>query len=264
MDKIRNLLLIMVMAAVLTIPSVASAESEKMPLFVDDADLVSSKQEQEIAEELRRISKEQKMDVVIITMDSCKGEAAEDLADDLFDYGGYGQGEEMDGILLLVTEEDRQWHISTTGYGITAFTDAGLEFLSKKFLPYMKDDEYEQAFREYASWCDLFIAEARAGHPFDTGHMPKEKLAKKWMLYDLLIGIALVFAFALFRASRMKSIVMQRSAGDYERPGSMVLTRSNDNFVNRTTTSRTIETSSGSSVHEGSSGREHGGTGGSF
>ena len=60
-------------------------------------------------------------------------------ADDLYDYCQYGYGPDMDGVLLLVSVGDRKWHISTCGYGITAFTDAGIQYLGEQMTPFMAD-----------------------------------------------------------------------------------------------------------------------------
>ena len=61
------------------------------------------------------------------------------FADDLYDYCQYGYGPDMDGVLLLVSVGDRKWHISTCGYGITAFTDAGIQYLGEQMTPFMAD-----------------------------------------------------------------------------------------------------------------------------
>jgi hypothetical protein len=45
---------------------------------------------------------------------------------------GIDVGENRDGVLLLVSTGDRKWHISTCGYGITAFTDAGIQYLGEQ------------------------------------------------------------------------------------------------------------------------------------
>lgn len=61
-----------------------------------------------------------------------KSGKANDLftADDFYDYNGYGYGEEGDGIIFLISMEERKWQISTCGFGITAFTDAGQEYMA--------------------------------------------------------------------------------------------------------------------------------------
>ena len=100
------------------------------------------------------------MDIVVVTTDSLEGYTPQEYADNVFDYCGYGVGDNRDGLLLLVSIEDNDWHISTSGYAITAFTDAGIEYMSEQFLPYLSDGEYYKAFSTYADLCDQFITQA--------------------------------------------------------------------------------------------------------
>ena len=67
----------------------------------------------------------------------------------------------------LVSVGDRKWHISTCGYGITAFTDAGIQYLGEQMTPFMADGDYAGAFRTFVQWSDTYIDAARAGHPYD-------------------------------------------------------------------------------------------------
>lgn len=142
------------------------------PLLVDEADLLKPDQEKALLAKLKDVSKRQKCDVVVVTVKSLEGKSAQDFADDYFDYNGYGQGKNHDGVLFLISMVERKWHISTTGYGITAFTDAGLDYLSKQFLPDLKDGDYNAAFTTYAEQCDEFLTQARKGQPYDVKKSP--------------------------------------------------------------------------------------------
>ena len=114
-----------------------------LPRLVDEADVLTVEEEADVLEKLDEISERQQFDVVIACINSLGGESAQDYADDFYDYNGYGFGEEKDGTLLLVSMEEREWYISTCGYGITAITDAGVSYLSDQFLPEMSDGNYE-------------------------------------------------------------------------------------------------------------------------
>lgn len=129
--------------------------------LVDEANLLTTTEAASLEKELEEISNRQGVDVVVVTMNSTNGQDVMDVADDYYDYGGYRD----DGILLLISMEERDWWISTAGYGITAVTDARLEYMADSFLPYLSDGEYAQAFREYARLCDEFITTAKNGEP---------------------------------------------------------------------------------------------------
>ena len=265
--NLKTFILSLILIFTITIPVTVSAFAEDHPSrLVDQSDILTQDEKTELEGILNEISDRQKMDVVVVTTPTLEGKTIADYANDFFDYNGYGYGPKKDGILLLLSTSDRNWQISTSGYGITVFTNDGLSYLSEKFLPYLSDDEYLMAFETYARWCDDYITEASENRPYDTTNMPKEKPGMKWIFYSLLIGFTISFIIAMIKRSSMKSIVQQHSAQQYTRPGSFQITYKNDRFIRTYTTSRRIETKSdsGSSTNTGSSGNSHGGTGGRY
>ena len=241
---------------------------ESLPRLVDNADLLTNIEKTSLLLQLDNISEKQKMDIVVVTTDSLEGYTPMEYADDFFDYNGYGYGENRDGILLLISMEDNDWYISTTGYGITAVTDAGREYMSQQFLPYLSDGDYAKAFSTYAQLCDEFIAMAKAGEPFDVGNLPKEPF-KIWFNVLIALGIGFVFAIivVLYMKSKLKSVRFQPAASSYVRNGSMNITQSGDFFLYSHLDRRARpkdNDSGGSSTHTSSSGSTHGGGGGKF
>ena len=242
-------------------------DSRLLPRMVDYADVLTDDEETELEDILNEISERQKLDVVVATVPSLEGKTPMEYADDFYDYNGYGIGPQRDGIILLLSMEQRDWWISTTGHGITVFTDAGIRYLSEQFLPYFGEDEYLDGFKEFASWSDQFITEANENEPYDSENLPKEKAGIRWVFYSIIMGFMISFLIACIKKSNMKSIVQQHSAQEYTREGSVNMTYRNDRFIRRYTTSRKIEkssSSSGSSTHTSSSGSSHGGGGGKF
>ena len=164
----------------------------------DDAGLLSLSEEKEIAELLDEISQRHEMDiVVVVTADSLDGLSPMEYADDYYDYGGYGE----DGILLLVSIADNDWYVSTAGYGITAITDAGLTYMSKRFVPYLSEGEYGKAFETFAQLCDEFITQAKTGDPYDTHNLPKDPFAAG---VNLVIALVIGLVVALIATGIMK------------------------------------------------------------
>ena len=248
-------------------PSGEIPDERLQPRLVDEADLLSDDEESELLAKLDEISERQKCDVAVVTVDSLEGKTAEVYADDYYDYNGYGFGEERDGILLLVSMEDRNWHMSTCGYGITAFTDAGMEYMADKFTPLLSDGFYSDAFIKYAELCDDFITQAKEGKPYDKGNLPKGTISPIWILLSIVIGLVIAYILGTKKKRKLKSVIEQASAQNYTVPGSMMLTVNWDRLVNRTVTTRVIvrdDDDGGSSTHSSSSGTSHGGSGGSF
>lgn len=258
-------LFVLVMAWVLP----AFAAEEHPPRLVDDANLLSSSEAKELTEKLDEISERQQFDVVVVTVKSLDGSTPMEYADDFFDYNGYGIGPEYDGVLLLISMAERDVWISTTGFGITAFTDAGINWTVEQLQPYLKDGRYYQAFGMFAIFSDRFVTQARDGDPFDVGNMsdmPKPPLSMFATL--IAIGIGIIIAFLVMMAMRMqlRTVRRQAAAGNYLRKGSFNVTERRDAFLYRNVNKTKRESSSGggSSTHTSSSGRSHGGGGGKF
>lgn len=239
----------------------------------DSAQLLTEDEDNELEASLEELSVRQSFDVVIATIDSLDGEgytSMEEYADDLYDYCQFGYGANRDGVLLLISKGDRKWHISTCGYGITAFTDAGIQYLGQQMTPDMADGDYAAAFRTFIRWTDAYVTAAREGHPYDVNNMPHEPLSILYLGLALVIGLVTALIVTGVMKSQLKSVAPQPDASSYVRQGSMRLTNQCDRFLYRDVhrTERPKETSSddsgGSSTHTSSSGTTHGGGGGSF
>ena len=255
-------LITVLLALLITLSFAVPAFAEAMPRLVDQADLLTDAQEASLLSKLDSISNRQGMDVVVVTADTLDGKSPMAYADDFYDYNGYAE----DGILLLVSMEDSDWWISTAGYGITAFTDAGIEYLGNRFVPSLSDGDYAGAFEIFADHCDEFITQAKTGDPYDTHNLPKEP-------FDFLLNLAVSFVIGLVIAAvatavmkgKLKSVRAQAGASGYVKNGSMNVTHRQDLFLYRDV-KRTAKPkdSSGSSTHTSSSGNTHGGGGGKF
>lgn len=270
MKKIFCVLLSLLLLGAL-LPVTAGASS--IPRLTDDGDLLSSGEERELLEKLDEISLRQKFDVVIVTVAGIpEGYTVWDYADDLYDYEGFGQGTGRDGCLLLISMEERDWYISTRGYGITALTDAGIQYIGEQLIDNgLSDGDYLDAFLTYARLCDEFVTQARTGNPYDKGNLPKEKLPLALIAaIALALGAGMAFIPVTVMKVQMKPVRQKRDAGDYVQRNSLTLTRARDVFLYRNLTRTEIpkDTGSngggGSSVHTSSSGASHGGGGGKF
>ena len=239
----------------------------------DSAEVLTEDEDSELEASLEELSVRQSFDVIIATIDSLEDEgytSMEEYADDLYDYCQFGYGENRDGVLLVVSIGDRKWHISTCGYGITAFTDAGIQYLGEQMTPDMADGDYAAAFRTFVQWSDAYIDAARSGRPYDVKNLPREPLSLMYLFLALGIGLVLAWVVVSVMKSRLRSVAFQENAASYVREGSMNLTNSRELFLYRDVhrTERVEEkdsdSSGGSSTHTSSSGTTHGGGGGSF
>lgn len=233
----------------------------------DMAELLTPEERAYLTDMLDEISERQELEVTIATTDALYGSTVAEYADDLYDECRFGYGADKDGLLLLISMEDRDWYISTCGYGITAFTDAGLDYIGQQIVPALSDGEYAEAFEEYIMLCDSFITQAREGEPYDGGNMPKEPLSMIWIPISILTGVIIAGCILWGMVRQLKNVRPQKSASCYVKDGSLNITEQCDLFLYHTVTRKAKpkqETSSGSSVHHSSSGASHGGRGGKF
>ncbi|NLK96277.1 MAG: TPM domain-containing protein [Clostridiales bacterium] len=243
-------------------------EDRLLPRVVDNARLLTESEKAKLLVMVDEISERQQCDVAIVTVKSLDGKTSTEYADDFYDYNGYGMGSNDDGILLLISMQNRDWAISTYGYGIRAFTDAGQRYIMDQVTPLLSDAKYSEAFTSFADYCDDFITEAKAGKPYDTNNMPKGKVSPLWILGDLGIGAVIAFIIMFVMKKSLTTVEMQRTAKNYVVDGSLELTNDTDMFlyrnVNRTAKPKNNSSGGGSSTHSSSSGRSHGGSSGSF
>ena len=277
-NRLRSLfaaLAALVLAAALAVPAFA-VEGGFADLYYrmnDSANVLTEDEDNELEDALEELSLRQSFDVVIATIESLESvdyDSMEAYADDLYDSCQFGYGADRDGVLLLVSVGDRKWHISTCGYGITAFTDAGIQYLGEQMTPDMADGDYAAAFRTFVQWSDAYIDAARSGRPYDVKNLPREPLSLMYLFLALGIGLVLAWVVVGVMKSRLRSVAFQENAASYVREGSMNLTNSRELFLYRDVhrTERVEEkdsdSSGGSSTHTSSSGTTHGGGGGSF
>lgn len=242
------------------------AESD-MPRLVDEANLLSASEESDILYQLDSISEKHQFDIVIYTVQSLNNQSAQSYADDLYDYNGYGFGPTNDGALLLIAIDEGEWYISTCGYGIDVFTDAGIEYIGDIIVNYLSNEEFYTAFDKYIDLCDEFVTKSNNGEAFDVDNLPKEPFnVFKSLLISLLIGLIVAFIATMVMKGQLKSVRFQGAASDYVKSGSMQVTQAKEFFLySHIDRQKKVENNSGgSSTHTSSSGTSHGGGGGRF
>lgn len=264
----KILLTALIMLCVIT-PFPVKAASD-LPFLVDDAGLVSAEDASSIESELGNLAEKYDMHFVIVTTDDPAISSAMEAADDFFDYNGYGTGSNRSGVLLYINLTTRDVWISTRGFGITAFTDAGIDYILDQLVDGLGDEAYDETFETFIDLCDDFTHQAKNKTPYDIGHMPQEPFP--WfggLILCLALGTIVGLIYILILKGQLKSVAPNESAADYMVRGSMHVTNSREFFLYHTVnrTARTQNNSSGgggSATHRSSSGASHGGGGRKF
>ena len=268
--KVMAMMLVLLLCLCTVIPVFADDSEGFVDAYYrlnDLADILTDDEEAALLEKLDEISLRQSMDVTIMTVDGLESyDNAETYADDAYEFCQYGYGPNRDGLLLLVAMENHDWAISTCGYGVTAFTDAGIAYIGKQMKEDLADGHYAAAFDTYAGLCDAFMTQARNGAPYDAKNLPKEPLSVIWLPIAIVIGVVLALLIVRSMKDKLKTVRSQAAANSYMKKDSLVVLESSDLFLYHTVErlEKKKDNGSGSSTHTSSSGTTHGGGSGKF
>lgn len=283
------IVVLLILALLITmLPAIAFGEG--LPLVVDEADILTDQEEKELEDGLQAFRQEQNFDIVVLTVNSLEGEYVVDYADNYYDDNDYGGGSNKDGALILVSMEDREWTIITSGYGTTAITDYALDMIDEEILPDLRDGNYSKAFRTFGDRCAYCVRQARDGNiideyipdepededpnmvnPESQGGSSEKKRPSVAMNAGLAGAIGALYSWLINgrKKAQLKSVRRRTQAKEYMRTGSLQLTENRDrylyNTVSRVPISRDDEEKKpnghwrGSTVHRSPRGKIHGG-----
>ena len=256
----KKLLAVLLLVLALLLSS-ALAESARV---TDNADVLTADQENALETAISVIRNTYSFDVVILTEDSIGSRRTDDYSDLYYANGGFGYGENHDGIMLLLVtgggEGNRDYYIMNTGRGEKIFTDSVMYDMEDNMLPHLR-------FSDYYGGISQFVIDVQ--HRLE-GYKPLNRAGR---LLPVTMGVGLVVGLivSLVLRGQMKTVRRKQNATSYVRDGSFQLTRVQDLYLYTTTTRRKIETASSSSGRSGggggftgSSGMHHTGHGGKF
>lgn len=230
--------------------------------IVDNAGYLVQGELESLTEMLDKVRNEYNFEVAIYTEEQMSSDTVQDEADDIYDYGGYGAGENADGIMLYICRDTREYHFTTNGKGREYFNQNGLAYLESKVLPHLSDDNYYKAFKAYIETSDELLKMARDGNPYNEKNL-STKYIMGVILFCLIAPLAVAYFMMQNKLKKMKTAVENDYAANYVKPGSMNISVSRDLFLYSRVT-KTEKPKSNSGTHTSSSGRTHGGRGGSF
>ena len=264
---------LLLIAVLLLSFTLSSSAANRAPLIVDRAGVLSESERTALMNSAEAVSSQYACDVAVVFLRGLGSSSSiMNYTDDFFDYNGYGYGAGKDGVMLLVDVQGREYWISTSGFGIDAFTDAGQLYLKDLFVKYLSSGDWAGAAEAFISGSGRFLKQARNGQPYDIGNMPKNGLNLYALLVDAVAGL-LLGGLPLIKAKKeMETVKPKRDAGDYIRGMAPQLTHKNDSFLGSSVArvpiprgnDRSDSGGGGSSIHISSSGSTHGGSGGHF
>lgn len=273
MKRLCSLILTLLLLLCLVFPAAAN----EFALITDMEELLTTEEVTALTDAALALKQEYNIHVMIVTVPSFQGKSAQDYADDFYDNNGGGE----DGVLFLLSMEEREWYISTAGDMIYALTDYGIQEIGEGAIAYFGQGAYFDGFSFFLNSLPYYLEAFESGTPVDgyadfSGeyyHGDAEETvyyedSSPSFFLSLVIGLAAggITVFVMYRMMDEKN--RQRSAAAYIKDGSFRLNTRRDLFLysNLSKTRKQQNTSSGggSSVHRSSGGRRHGGGGGKF
>ena len=254
--RIRCLLLVFMFCLVLCVSAAAAEQTGAQLSYVTDAAGLLSENENMLLEKMAEsVSKKYGVGVYIVTVEDYRDFHSEGVYKATYTiYHQYtmGEGPNRDGIMLLLSMDDRDWAMFCYGSRCEyAFNSYGQEKLEKVFLDNFGEDDWYGGFKDYLKECRVYLEKAAAGKPVRA---------------SLLVPILVVIGLSMLAAAvivavlweRMGKVSKKATANDYVSAG-LRLTEQTDHFTHKTTSSRKIERRSSS----GGSSRSESGGGGS-
>lgn len=241
MKRTMMLLLAVLMLLTLAVPVMAAAE-----YVVDDADILTDGEEQELKALAVEISGRYNCDICILTVWDYRDYGSGNVrstAEQYFTAQGLGQGSDKNGVLLLLSMAERDYALIAHGnLANTAFTDYGKEVLSEEFLDDFRYDDWYDGFYDYLDGSERFLDAAEHGKPVDVSTGGKGVI---WLV--VLIPLAVAGIACGIMAATMKNARKQTHANSYIPDGGVQITGRSDRFINRTVVRQKIENNSSSS-----------------
>lgn len=219
----------------------------------DEAGLLTSSEEEEIAEILDDLGDTYDTQIVIVTVPELDSDP-DYFVENLYDTMGFGYGDRYDGVLLMVCMDPREYRILSNGSAADAIDPDAIEDIGDAIVSDLSDGNYADAFLTFADRCEYYLDGYENGFPFPFG---------KRLLTALVVGIVVGLIVVAILAAQLKTVHKKNQARDYVKSGSMRLTLSNDIFLYRNV-QRTKKESSSSSGSRSSSGGSRRVSGGKF
>ena len=205
-------------------PSSASIPSTRTkPLVVDEAGLLTTKEKQDLIDLYERLGSENDIEIAVVTVNSLEGKSAMDFADDFFDYNGYGVRPGRDGILLLVSMEERDWWISTHGTCYEQLTEQRFNDMSASFLPDLSAGRYYKAFASFGYEAAKLMqlpppgsgggGSSSASGPPTVGQIVSQILF--WLVLSAGGGLVAAFAVTSSQKAKHKTVRFKSNAEGY-------------------------------------------------
>ena len=226
--------------------------------LTDGASLLNNTEAQQLSSKIKKLESKYGVQIAIVTAPTIQNQDPAKVADVLL-KSNFNSGKNGN-IVLLISMDTREWHISTDMAMNQMITDyAGLPYIENNFLSKLSGGDYSGALNSYVDSIDELLGYYQQNKtPYDpsTGFNPMAAIAA------VVISI---FIATMIRSSLIASMSNVRpavEASEYLDKGSLQITENRDTFLYMNVQRRPKSSGGGGRNGGGSSGG--GGRGGSF
>ncbi len=244
--------------------------ADSAPKVVDDANLFTESEKEELTSKINELVSEYDTDFVIYTTNSSYGFEHNVLAADFYQFNGYGIGDDYNGSVLMICmqSDDRGWYTAASGSCRSYYDSDNINAIDDGIYPDMADGNYYFAMLTYIDEIDELYSTGFVG---DTQISEGDDSISFSLICSAIAGIIVGAIVVLVMRSSMKKVKIATEANSYLVNGSVKLHNSRDYYLH-TTVSRVKRSDNnhggGGSSHSGSfsssGGRSFSGGGRSF
>lgn len=257
MKKRIAIFLLVCWVAVLTtaIPAVALDTQ-----IYDHYGLLLSTENNDLNHQAVLVSQAQSCGIYVVIVDRWQDYGGYDVLDcarTLYDSYDMGYGSDNDGLLLLLSMDERDYALFTIGsYAESVFSDYALQVLESEFLDDLANNDWAGGIADYIRTSEYILqggisADDYISYPDDSWE-PETTISLTGLFVIIFIPCGIALIVCLILKAQLKS-VHKPSADAYISPDGLNLRIREDRFLYNTVTRRRIDTSS-------SSGRSSGGS----
>lgn len=253
MKRLISILVAVFLLALLIIP--ASAAETPESCIYDTEELLTELEYQTLEDYAQEVSQQRQCAVYFVTVDDFRNYGDGDIfnvARQIFLASDFGMGEGQDGVMLILSMAERDYCLLAHGFGDTALTDYGKDYISEEFLDNFADNDWYGGCLDYLACTDELLSQAREGNIYDRGSWITSGVLWLWSL--VLGAVTALIVCLIQRGIMSRKVRMQSNAMEYLQ-GDVNITRKRDVYSHTTEIRHKIEKnnsgSSGDHSHSG-------------
>ncbi len=217
-----------------------AAESQGTYVF-DEANLLSADEREKLEALSAEITAEYPINIYVATVDDFRNIDSSSIYNAAKQYylsRGLGFGDGRDGMLLMLSMDDRDYTLIAYGdYATTNLTDYGRQKLSEEFLDDFRHDDWCGGFEDYFKVTKEYLHEAKVNRPVDN--YPEEppdpkKVRSLGAVISLLMGYPASALVCGGMKSKLRSVQAASSANQYLNAGSVNFSDRSEVFTHTT------------------------------